>query len=242
MTKKLTTAMAAMLAIALPVSAQNNGTRPLRDAELLRTLDSLGTGDPTTKAPLGLSDPDDDDASPRETRAGGESAKQGKGSTEITAREASFDQKTHQAVFGGDVKVVNPDFNINCDKLTAFLKNNENKGNGAAAPRPPAEKKGPSTGGLEKAIAEGSVVITQDKVDSEGKPTRNVGRSKRAVYDAASGDVTLTGRPEVQQGINTIVALDESTVMVLNREGRMKVTGPHKTVIKDAPENPNNGR
>jgi lipopolysaccharide export system protein LptA len=241
MTKMLTTAMAAMLAIALPVFAQNNGTRPLRDAELLRTLDSLGTGDPTTKAPLSLGDSEDDAESLRKA-PDGESSKKGKGSTEITAREASFDQKTHQAVFGGDVKVVNPEFNINCDKLTAFLKNNENKGNGAAPPRPPAEKKGPSTGGLEKAIAEGSVVITQDKVDSEGKPTRNVGRSKRAVYDAASGDVTLTGRPEVQQGINTIVALDESTVMVLNREGRMKVTGPHKTVIKDAPENPNNGR
>jgi hypothetical protein len=29
------------------------------------------------------------------------------------------------------------------------------------------------------------------------------------------------------------VATDESTIMTLNRNGRMKVEGPHKTVIKD---------
>jgi hypothetical protein len=29
------------------------------------------------------------------------------------------------------------------------------------------------------------------------------------------------------------VATDESTIMVLNRDGHMRVTGPHKTVIKD---------
>jgi hypothetical protein len=40
--------------------------------------------------------------------------------------------------------------------------------------------------------------------------------------------------PQVQQGINTCVALDDGTVMTLNREGKMKVNGAHKMVIKDS--------
>jgi lipopolysaccharide export system protein LptA len=169
--------------------------------------------------------------------------KEGNGTTEITAKEAAFDQKTSQAVFLGEVIVKNPQFNVNCDKLTAFLKKDgkdvpkpagETGKQPAATPAPkPAGKKGNSTGGLDKAIAEGSVVITQEKVDAAGELTKNVGRAKRAVFDSNTGDITLTGNPQVEQGINTIVATEESTVMILNQEGRMRVIGPHRTVIKD---------
>jgi lipopolysaccharide export system protein LptA len=180
----------------------------------------------------------------------------GEGPTEITAQEASFDQKGQQAVFAGQVVVKNPEFNITCDKLTAFLRNGgtKEKANGlstgavkpaanqSATPVKPA--KGEGAGGLEKVIADGSVIITQEKIDTEGNVNRSVGRARRAVYDSSTGDVILTGRPELQQGINACVATDDNTIITLNREGRMKVSGPSKTVIRDRPENPtaSNGR
>jgi lipopolysaccharide export system protein LptA len=241
---------AAAFAMAVSAQAQNTPARPLSEGQLLKTLDALGTGDPLTKAPLSIGDTESGKRDKKAPETTGE--KKPAGATEITAKEASFDQKSRQAVFAGDVVVKNPEFTINCDKLTAFLKADGKQAgatapkgsNGTAAkptpappPAPPGEKK-KDTGGLEKAIAEGNVTILQEKVDAEGNLTRNIGRSKRAVFESATGDVILTGRPEVQQGINTIVATDENTVITLNREGRMNVKGPHKTVIKDAPENP----
>lgn len=257
MTKPVLPLVAAALASALPLMAQNADSlnKPLSETELLRTIDSLGTGDPARRAPQSARDTRLADAR-RENRSGGggeeKKPKDGSGPTEITAQEASFDQKANQAVFAGDVIVKNPEFNITCDKLTAFLRNEKTaaatpagavKPAAAPAPAKPAPK-GPSTGGLEKVIAEGSVVITQEKLDSEGNVSRSVGRGRRATYEASTGDVILTGRPELQQGINACVATDDSTVITLNREGRMKVTGPSKTVIRDAPENPtaSNGR
>lgn len=256
MTKIVLFSVAAALASTLSLTAQNGDSlgKSLNEKELLSTIDSLGEGDPARKAPQSVGDSRSGgsrrDAKPAEEKK----AKDVQGATEITAQEASFDQKAHQAVFAGDVRVKNPEFNITSDKLTAFLNDeaaNEKAPRGEAGSTAPAAqtgnpaKKGGNSGGLKKVIAEGSVVITQDKVDADGKPNRSIGRGERAVYDSATGDVTLTGNPSLQQGINTIVATDPATVMILNREGRLKVIGTHRTVIQDAPENPKpiaNGR
>lgn len=175
--------------------------------------------------------------------------KKPKGQTEITALEATFDQKTREAVFIGDVLVKDPEFTVTCDRLTALLKKQQQeeavpKATPAAEPppaalpapgaEPAAEKKG---GGLDRAIAEAAkgneVTITQEKFEADGSLTKNIGKAKKATYDAVTGDIVLTGSPSVQQGINLCVAQSEETVMTLNRNGRMKVEGPHKTVIKD---------
>jgi len=185
--------------------------------------------------------------------------KKDKGQTEITALEATFDQKSRQAVFIGDVLVKDPEFNVNCDRLTAFLKNQKEaapapaKAAGAkpatpAAKTTPAAKEAPASqgGGLDHAIAESAsgkqVLITQDKVEADGSITKNVGHSRKATYDAKSGDIVLTGNPSVQQGINLCVATADETVMTLNRNGQMRVNGPHKTVIKDTASANDNGR
>src|SRR3954468_16709916 len=48
--------------------------------------------------------------------------KKAKGQTEITALEATFDQKTREAVFIDNVVVIDPEFKLTtCDRLTAFL-------------------------------------------------------------------------------------------------------------------------
>jgi lipopolysaccharide export system protein LptA len=188
-----------------------------------------------------------------------EPPKKAKGQTEITALEATFDQKEHRAVFLQEVVVKDPEFTVNCDRLTAFLKVAKSDANSAPAPKTPATGK-PATGsasakpspspekkdskedskggGLDHAIADANpgniVIITQDKAEADGSVTHNIGKGRKATYDANTGDIVLTGSPSVLQGINLCVATDDSTVMTLNRSGHMKVVGPHKTVIKDA--------
>ena len=70
------------------------------------------------------------------------------GQTEITSEEGAFDQKTHEAIFTIKVFVRNPDFTLTCDKLTAYMKHDEDKTKnqpggatpalGRRRPRPPA--------------------------------------------------------------------------------------------------------
>lgn len=174
-----------------------------------------------------------------------EPAKKAKGQTEITALEATFDQKTREAVFIEEVNVKDPEFTVLCDRLIAYLKKTKTNSDHPPANPPPAspppaapkEADDNKGGGLERAVAEAAagkvVIITQDKIDADGTVTKNVGKGRKASYDATTGNIVLTGLPSVQQGINLCVATDDSTVMTLNRNGRMKVEGPHKTVIKD---------
>jgi lipopolysaccharide export system protein LptA len=177
--------------------------------------------------------------------------KKDKGPTEIVALEATFDQKAHIAIFIGEVVVTDPEFNVQCDKLTAFLKHDEVPAGqaappprlkAAATPDPKADNKTeapkkPKEGGLEKAIAEADpgkiVTVTQDKLEADGTTSHSIGHGKKCHYDAVTGDITLYGKPDVQQGINTCVATEEETIMILNRDGHMRVTGAHKTMIKD---------
>jgi hypothetical protein len=151
--------------------------------------------------------------------------------------------------------VVDPEFNVECDKLTANLKHEPKPAlvadaSGkttpkAATPIPAAQKPGEAgakkpAGGLEKARAETTserrVIIKQDKIDADGGVTHCVGIADRADYDAVTGDIVLTGSPEVQQGINRVIATDPGTKMTLNRDGRMRADGPHKTIIVDRGE------
>jgi lipopolysaccharide export system protein LptA len=174
--------------------------------------------------------------------------KKEKGPTIITALEATFDQRKNVAVFIGNVVVKDPEFNVTCDKLTAYLKHDEPpakgpKGAVKATPAPatpsptggtPVKKK---SGGLDKAHAERTtekrVIITQDKVEEDGTITHSIGISDVADYDTVTGDVILHGWPDVTQKGNRCIATDPSTWMRLNRDGHMDAHGPHRTIIID---------
>lgn len=167
------------------------------------------------------------------------------GPTEITStKSASFNQKTREAVFEGDVQVKDPQFSLKADKLTAILKDAEK------APAQPvatgtapngAKQAGPS--GLEKAIAEGKVVIFAERPGEDPSETaRYVARSEKAIFDARTGDMTLIGWPQVQQGINTHIATEKGTVMIINQAGKLLTNGRSKTVIQDKAETPKNER
>ncbi len=137
--------------------------------------------------------------------------------TEIYADEAFFDSTKNKGIFSGRVKVTDPRFNLQSDKLTVFITKGQNQA-------------------LEKAIAEGNVGLVRDRPDPNGgPPTRAVGRADKAVYIAATGDVELTGTPRVQEGLNMHVATSADTVMIINQNSQLTTHGPSRTEIRQQP-------
>lgn len=267
-----------------PASA-NDDSRPPTERELLDALNASSVGSSITFLHGGRTEDVGTHQPSAHARASGDS--QDNGPTEIIARLSAFDEKGYIAVFTKEVYVENPQFTVNCDKLTAYLHTNEarteqrdiasqNKAAARAAeadpehhkfvakpvatprptPRPkvkiseassknatqedrdavanPPKIQLKPTGGLEQAICEGSVVVVQDKVDPDGTVTRNIGHARKAIYFADSGDIYLFGSPDVEQGINTCVATEDQTVMILNRDGHMTVNGLHRSIVKDS--------
>lgn len=143
--------------------------------------------------------------------------------TEIYADEAFFDSTKNVGIFSGRVKVTDPRFNLQSDKLTVFITKGQNQS-------------------LEKAVAEGNVGIVRDRPDPNGgPPARAVGRADKAVYIAATGDVELTGTPRVQQGLNMHVATSPDTVMIINQNSQLTTHGPSRTEIHQEPKEEKKG-
>ncbi len=138
--------------------------------------------------------------------------------TEIYADEAFFDSNKSMGIFSGRVKVTDPRFNLQSDKLTVFISKGENQG-------------------LERAIAEGNVGLVRDRPDPNGGlPTRAIGRADKAIYTAATGDVELTGTPRVQEGPNMHVATNPDTVMIINQNSQLTTHGRSRTEIRQQPK------
>ena len=161
------------------------------------------------------------------------------GATEITAREATFDNRTHEATFTGDVIVTDPEFGLSCEKLDVYLKKPVEKPIGDPKPKDDAE----SGGGIDRAIAEVNVIITMDKLDADKKKKRYIGRAKKAVFDNTSGILTLTGWPQIAESVSgslskQIVSREENCVIVIDRAGKIDVKGIHTSTLKEvaAPE------
>jgi lipopolysaccharide export system protein LptA len=160
-----------------------------------------------------------------------------KGPTDIRcSQEAQFDSKTRSGVFIGNVKVVDPQFTLTTDRLSVRL-NKEQDG-----------------GGLEEALAEGNVIIVHVNQPKSGvdqtqgsaaaspvaqrgaqaqQPVTSTGKAEKAVYEAKDGSITLTGWPQVTQGVNTQVATAPGVKMILYKDGRMQTYGSTRTLIQD---------
>jgi lipopolysaccharide export system protein LptA len=127
-------------------------------------------------------------------------------------------------IFSGRVKVVDPRFNLQSDKLTVFITKGENQS-------------------LEKAVAEGNVGLIRDRPAANGgPPTRAVGRSDKATYTATTGDVELAGTPRVQEGPNMHVATSPDTVMVIGQNSQLRTHGPSRTEIVQQPNDQKKGQ
>src|ERR1700757_5226656 len=161
-----------------------------------------------------------DDKSPGTNLFGPGAAGQSSGptTTEIYSDEAFFDSTKNMGIFSGRVKVVDPRFNLQSDKLTVFITKGENQS-------------------LEKAVAEGNVGLVRDRPAANGgSPTRAVGRADKATYTAATGDVELMGTPRVQEGPNLHVATSPDTVMVISQNSQLRTHGPSRTEIVQQPK------
>jgi|GEM_PF-2763187 len=151
--------------------------------------------------------------------------------TTISSKKGAYlDSKAYMATFTGSVSVVDARFSLTCDKLTAFFV------------RPSVESAGEVKGesgrsGLDKAEAEGDVIIIQDKVGEKGEVERSLARAQKAVYDSQTGNITLSGWPQVEQKQNVTMAAEESTVIVLNRKGKLEVLGHSKSILRNASMN-----
>ncbi len=140
--------------------------------------------------------------------AGGQS--NGPTTTQIYSDEAFFDSTKNMGIFSGRVKVIDPRFNLQSDKLTVFITKGENQS-------------------LERAVAEGNVGLIRDRPAANGSPpTRAIGRSDRATYTASTGDVELVGTPRVQEGQNMHVATSPDTVMVISQNSQLRTHGPSR--------------
>jgi lipopolysaccharide transport protein LptA len=178
-------------------------------ALLIACLCPLGSGAQDTAAKASPSSTAAKSSPGRTTDAKGQPI-----TTQIYSDQASFDTEKRVGDFTGHVRVFDPRFNIQSDKLKVFIHKEEGEG-------------------LERAIAEGHVGVVRDKPDPKGgPPSKAVGLSEKAVYTSSDGNVVLTGSPRVQQGFDTHIATRPDTVMVLNQDGHLTTHGPSRTEIR----------
>ncbi|MGF1656416.1 MAG: LptA/OstA family protein [Verrucomicrobiales bacterium] len=175
---------------------------------------AAGTAEPAPTPPPAGTAPAAE-ATPASTPATGDEEKKAS-PTEIRADdEVEFINEEKKAIFRGNVRVRDPEFFLTSDELTVFL-----------------EEQG---GGMSRAVATGNVRILKVRVeDGKRKVARGIGR--HLDYDATTGRAVLTGRPQVQEGFNLHIAEDDSTVMILNRDGRLTTEGKARVVFQ--PEEP----
>ena len=218
--------VAALLAFAPQAPAQGRSDEPARIG-----LDISGIASPAPAASV---------AKPAK------SEKRPSGPVEITAHEATYDNRTNIAIFSGEVVVRHPEFGLSSDRLTLTINASIVKGPAQPAAKPKGEEivpkpvAEPGNDKLEKAIAEGHVTITQEKPDGNGVMQRYTGKANRAVYDSKANTLKLYGWPQITQGAagggvsKQITAREEGCVITLDRGGRIDVKGFHTSTLHDA--------
>lgn len=118
--------------------------------------------------------------------------------TVITSDEMEFDYKRSVATFERNVKVTDPQMTINADRIQMLFD---------------------GTNSVKSVTATGNVKIWQaDKVAT----------SKKAVYTAATGEITLTGNVLVTRGQDTLAT--EEVIFWVN-DNRMRCPKPVRMVI-----------
>ena len=176
-----------------------------------------------------------------------------KGPTEITAtEEVQFDGSSRMGVFVGKVKVIDPQFTMTTDKLTVWMNKQEDgggirdaeaDGNVIIVHANPQKNNGQAEAGASprtSPVANTAIFPQATPSASPGaspsaspQVVLDTGRAQKALYNAKTDAVTLIGWPQVTQGVNTHIATEETTRMILYRDGRLQTFGPSRTVIQD---------
>lgn len=113
----------------------------------------------------------------------------------ITANTLEVRDKSHQATFSGDVKLLQGDTTITCRALTVFYEDTPAAGAKKGAPPPDANAPKQSNTQIKRAEAKGDVLITQKDQTASGD---------NGVYDMKSNTMTLIGNVVVTQGASVM--------------------------------------
>lgn len=241
-------ALGCLCFVILPLAANAQQTADLSARPIVKPVVDLAAVAlaPTENASTPAPDVDAEEKSPPI-----DSPDEGKDTTEtdITSElGAAFNSQDRVATFSGKVKVIDPRFQLVCDRLTVFLNKPVPAGqNSASTPAPTTaavpvfngkKAKGdpatPSAGsGIDHVVAEGHVVILQKKAATKpGEEEKvSVGRGDRGTFDNKSGDMILTGSPSLEQNGSSIIALATGTVMTIHRDSSLDVKGAAKTTL-----------
>lgn len=156
----------------------------------------------------------------------------------IEADEAVFNLREAVFVYTGHVRARHPQFYIECDELVVEMLREEKPDEAEdKAKKAPAKKRAdgaitagdePRDGGIRKAVATGSTV-TIEKRNAEGEV--QMGKCRKAVYDGVTGAITMSNYPQVQRGNILHMATQPDTLMVFEKDGRLRTTGRPRTVI-----------
>ncbi len=127
------------------------------------------------------------------------------GGMEITSDAAETDMEANTVTFIGNVELHDPMFNLECDRLVVFM-NSENSD---------------STSQFKEAIATGAMVIVE-RVNGKGE--KDVGHSRKVVYDDQTGDIVLSGGPPVLQSGGRVVKTEaRNATITLKKDGNHRV-------------------
>jgi lipopolysaccharide transport protein LptA len=128
---------------------------------------------------------------------------------DIRSDHLTVHQKEHRAVFTGNVRTVQGDLEIRCEKLTVTYSGEKDGGSKAAAAK---------AGEIKQMLFSGSVSIVQKK---------RRGHCNRAVYDRVAGRIVCTGKPWVVEGENRIRG---ERIVYLLEEDEIRVTRPQAVI------------
>lgn len=123
---------------------------------------------------------------------------------DIQSDRLTIHQKEQRAVFEGNVKTVQGELKINCEKLTVTYTGEKDKSAKA--------------GEIKQMVFTGSVSITQKN---------RSGHCEKAVYDRVAGRIVCTGKPWVVEGENRISG---ERIVYLLEEDQVRVTRPQAVI------------
>lgn len=129
---------------------------------------------------------------------------QGDDPVDIKSDRLTIHQKQQRAIFEGNVKTVQGELKINCQKLTVNYAGEKDKSARA--------------GEIKQMVFTGSVSISQKN---------RSGHCEKAVYDRVAGRIVCTGKPWVVEGENRIRG---DRIVYLLEEDQVQVTRPQAVI------------
>ena len=150
---------------------------------------------------------------------------------------AEFDSTSGVAIFTEDVIIEHPGFYMESDELEVHMEKGEEKPAEAAADAPAApveaepagaEAKEDTGGGIKVAIARGRRVMLK-KLSEDGK--LQIGYCRKAIFDGATGNLEMHGNPQIQKGNQILMAKNPDTVIIIEKDGKLKTNGKQLTIL-----------